>query len=317
MTPKSERVLLDVKYLPVWILAGVSLFLILPILILTLMQRKGDTTAPPAPVVAAKPQPVAAAALPEPDAGQNEAVKTVAATPLPSSHFVPPADANMPDGELGNTIRLGQNIFVHTQDYAKGLVGNGLNCVNCHLDAGRKADSAPLWAAYVMFPAYRDKNKKVNSYEDRLAGCFRFSMNGTAPEYNSKEMIALTAYSYWLATGAPTGVELAGRGYPKLAAPPLKADVTRGAQVYQANCAICHAANGLGTQVNGSYAFPPLWGKDSYNSGAGMHSDKNAAAFIKANMPLGKGNSLSAQQAWDVAAFVNSHARPADPRVKQ
>jgi thiosulfate dehydrogenase len=141
-------------------------------------------------------------------------------------------------------------------------------------------------------------------------------MNGTAPEYNSKEMIALTAYSYWLAKGAPTGVELAGRGYPKLAEPPQPADVQRGASVYQANCAICHAANGLGTQVNGSYAFPPLWGKDSYNAGAGMHSNKNAAAFIKANMPLGKGNSLSVQQAWDVAAFVNSHERPPDPRVK-
>ena len=312
MTPKSERVLLDVKYLPFWILAGVSLFIVLPILVLTLIQGKGDQTATPTPLVRATPSHPVISSLPEPDAGQADAAPVAPAT-QPAS-FTPPAESAMPSGELGDTIKLGRNIFVNTQVYAKGLVGNGLNCVNCHLDAGRKADSAPLWAAYVMFPAYRDKNKKVNSFEDRLAGCFRFSMNGTAPEYNSKEMIALTTYSYWLAKGAPTGVELAGRGYPKLAAPPQPADVQRGANVYQANCALCHAANGLGTQVNGSYAFPPLWGKDSYNAGAGMHSDKNAAAFIKANMPLGKGNSLTVQQAWDVAAFVNSHDRPPDPR---
>lgn len=315
MTPKSERVLLDVKYLPFWILAGVSLFIILPILVLTLIQGKGDKTATPTPLVRAAPSHPAISSLPEPDAGQADAAP-VAPAAQPAS-FTPPAESAMPSGELGDTIKLGRNIFVNTQVYAKGLVGNGLNCVNCHLDAGRKADSAPLWAAYVMFPAYRDKNHKVNSFEDRLAGCFRFSMNGTAPEYNSKEMIALTSYSYWLAKGAPTGVELAGRGYPKLADPPLPADVQRGASVYQANCALCHGANGLGTQVNGSYAFPPLWGKDSYNAGAGMHSAKNAAAFIRANMPLGKGNSLSVQQAWDVAAFVNSHERPVDPRAKQ
>lgn len=37
-------------------------------------------------------------------------------------------------------------------------------------------------------------------------------------------------------------------------------------------------------------------------------------AFINANMPLGLGGSLSEQQAWDVAWFMNSHERPQDPR---
>ena len=45
-----------------------------------------------------------------------------------------------------------------------------------------------------------------------------------------------------------------------------------------------------------------------------MHSVSTAAAFIKANMPLGKGDSLSDQEAWDVAWYVNSHERPQDPR---
>lgn len=231
--------------------------------------------------------------------------------------FTPPDYDAIPEGPFGDAVRLGHNIFVDTQTYAKGYVGNGLNCVNCHLDAGRKPDSAPLWAAYSMFPAYRDKNKKVNSYEDRLTGCFRFSMNGKAPPPGSKELIALMSYSFWLAKGAPTGEEMPGRGYPVPADPLQTPDVKRGEKLFMANCAICHGADGQGTKLKtGRYAFPPLWGNDSFNGGAGMSKDHNAAAFIQANMPLGQGGTLSDQEAWDIAHFMNSHSRPPDPRKK-
>ncbi|MBW8371889.1 MAG: c-type cytochrome [Thiobacillus sp.] len=229
--------------------------------------------------------------------------------------FSPPDVGDLPSGEFGEAVRLGRNIFNDTQTYARAYVGNGLNCVNCHLDEGRKANSAPLWAAYVMFPAYREKNSRVNSYEDRLTGCFRFSMNGKVPPPGSKELIALMSYSYWLSKGAPVGVELAGRGYPKLAEPQQPPDAARGKKVFEANCAICHGADGQGTQVSGRYAFPPLWGKDSFNAGAGMTQVHNAAAFIRANMPLGQGNTLTEQEAWDVAKYMNSHGRPVDPRL--
>jgi thiosulfate dehydrogenase len=39
-----------------------------------------------------------------------------------------------------------------------------------------------------------------------------------------------------------------------------------------------------------------------------------AAGFVKANMPLGLGDSLTDQQAWDVATFIDSQSRPQDPR---
>jgi thiosulfate dehydrogenase len=60
--------------------------------------------------------------------------------------------------------------------------------------------------------------------------------------------------------------------------------------------------------------FPPLWGARSYNWGAGMSSVVNAAGFIKANMPLSQGNSLTDAEAWDVAAYIDSRERPQDPR---
>ena len=48
----------------------------------------------------------------------------------------------------------GEQIFLHTPQAAGKFVGNDLNCSSCHLDAGRRPDSAPMWAAYVLYPAY-------------------------------------------------------------------------------------------------------------------------------------------------------------------
>ncbi len=45
-----------------------------------------------------------------------------------------------------------------------------------------------------------------------------------------------------------------------------------------------------------------------------MGSIKNAAEFIHANMPFGAVGTLTPQQAWDVAAYIDSHNRPQDPR---
>ncbi len=212
-------------------------------------------------------------------------------------------------------MQHGRAIFVDTQKYAAEYVGNGMNCTNCHLDQGRKANSAPLWGAYPMYPAYRKKNDKVNSYAERIQGCFQFSMNGKPPAADSHVINALTAYSYWLSTGAPTGQELPGRAYPEVPQPKGGFDIAKGKQIYAEQCAVCHSDNGQGQQAGGAYVFPPLWGKDSFNWGAGMHRINTAAAFIKESMPLGKGSSLSDEDAWHVAAYMNSHERPQDPRL--
>jgi thiosulfate dehydrogenase len=227
--------------------------------------------------------------------------------------FTPPPESAIPDNEFGAVVRQGREIFLHTRQNAGAYVGNGLSCGNCHLDAGRLADSAPLWGAYGLYPQYRAKNKRVNTYIERLQGCFLYSMNGKAPPADSKVLIALDAYSYWMATGAPIGAKLEGAGY-LIFKPQQPADYARGQQVFNAKCAICHGNDGQGQQVAGEYIFPPLWGNDSYNWGAGMHQLDKAAGFIKANMPLGLGNSLSDQEAWDVAMFINAHERPQDPR---
>jgi thiosulfate dehydrogenase len=228
--------------------------------------------------------------------------------------FQPPPDSDIPKNQFGDMVRQGQKIFLDPGRHASAFVGNKLSCANCHLSGGRQAGSAPLWAAYISYPAYRSKNGHVNSFAERLQGCFRYSMNGKAPPLGDATLVALESYAFFLAKGAPTGEPLPGRGYPALPQPPLPADYTRGSAVYAQNCAVCHGANGEGKSSGGHVAFPPLWGAQSYNWGAGMGSIKNAAEFIRANMPLGLGGTLTVQQAWDVATYLDSQIRPQDPR---
>ncbi|MFD1104486.1 c-type cytochrome [Sphingobium olei] len=235
--------------------------------------------------------------------------------------FSPPPMSSIPAGPEGDAIRRGMQIFLNPGTNAREFVGNSLACKNCHLDAGRKPDSAPMWAAWVAYPKYRSKNKQINTMEDRVKGCFTYSMNaqdgpsGKPPPPGSDIYKDLEVYFHWLAKNAPTGVDMEGAGYPEPTLSAAGYDPVRGAQVYSQNCAACHGSDGQGRQdINGRVVFPPLWGPRSYNWGAGMARIDNAAGFIKANMPLGQGNRLSDQQAWDVAAFVNSHERPKDPR---
>ncbi|MFV7785838.1 MULTISPECIES: c-type cytochrome [Shewanella] len=280
------------------------------------------------------------------------------AAPSPDAEYLKMrALSTIPQGAFGDKVRLGYQLFVNTQQLRGKYVGNELNCVNCHMDAGRKANASPLWAAYLAYPAYRKKNDKVNSYQERIQGCFTYSMNGKAPESGSEPLVALSAYSYWLAmsglmdkygvagavpelsdeellkggkredfvlpeaiakaTSLDERAKLPGRGFPAIPKPEQAYSPARGEQVYRAHCQSCHGENGEGVAMAGVYSLPPLWGPNSFNWGAGMHRVNTAANFIYENMPLGKSIQLSHQDAWDVAAFVVSHERPQDPRLKE
>ena len=73
-----------------------------------------------------------------------------------------------------------------TAALAPRYVGNGLVCSNCHLDAGRKAGAAPMWAAFVNFPAFRKNNGEINSIQKRAQDCFLYSLNGSPPPLGSR-----------------------------------------------------------------------------------------------------------------------------------
>ena len=228
--------------------------------------------------------------------------------------FMPPRAADAPAEAYGDAVRRGERLITETATMAPRYVGNGLVCSNCHLDAGRKAGAAPLWAAFVNFPAFRKKNGEINSFQKRVQDCFQYSLNGTPPPLGSAELLAIESYAAFMARGLPSGVSPPGRGFAPVAAAALPGDDRRGAAVYTARCTSCHGADGAGHVIGGARVAPPWWGARSYNWAAGMATIDKAAAFIHANMPLGDEGSLTAQQAWDVATFIDGHNRPQDPR---
>ena len=236
-------------------------------------------------------------------------------------YFIPNDVADAPDNEFGDSVRRGYEVFTNTQTNASEHVGNGMNCANCHLGGGTVPGSAPMWAAAVEYPAFRGKNKIINTMEDRIHGCFTYSMNaqgspsGSPPPRDGDIYKDLQSFFYYMAEGAPLEGNLPGRGYSTPPEPEQGYSISRGESVFENNCAVCHGTDGGGRQdPNGRWIFPALWGDDAFNWGAGMHRINTAAGFIKHNMPLGQGGSLTDQQAWDVAAYINSWERPADPR---
>lgn len=231
--------------------------------------------------------------------------------------FQSPNLQDLPKDKYGDLVRWGRNIFINTQQYGKRYVGNGLNCSNCHLNEGRKPHAAPLWAAYGMYPMYRRKTRTVVTFRNRVQDCFRYSLDGIAPSVIAPEMDALVAYAQWLATGAPIGKEMPGRGFPVITSAEKEPSPERGKQVYHKKCSYCHGQNGAGMLSKGgkAYMFPPVWGSDSYNKGAGMHRLRLLSGFIKGNMPLGAPFSLSDQEAIDVASFIQIQSRPKDPKT--
>ncbi|AXC49547.1 cytochrome C [Paracoccus suum] len=247
--------------------------------------------------------------------------RTTEAPAAQSAFFQPPSEDELPEGPFGEAVKRGRDIFMNTSTNAGEYVGNGLSCSNCHLDGGRQPMAAPMWAAWTRYPMYRKKNNQINTMEDRVMGCFSYSMNaqhsvsGGPPPHGSDIYRDLDSYFYWLATGAPTNVPMEGNGFGKVAKTEAGYSSDRGAQVFSANCAVCHGEDGQGqTDANGRIVFPPLWGPNSYNWGAGMAKIDTAAAFVQHNMPLSQPGKLSDQEAWDVAAYIDSHERPKDPR---
>ncbi|WP_238534153.1 hypothetical protein [Advenella kashmirensis] len=62
--------------------------------------------------------------------------------------YQPPSEDAIPDSPYGDAVRRGRAIFTDTKINVQDHVGNEMACVNCHLDAGRRENSAPMWGAY-------------------------------------------------------------------------------------------------------------------------------------------------------------------------
>ncbi len=239
---------------------------------------------------------------------------------VPADAWKAPDVSTIPAGKQGDMIRYGKDLLANTARYfgPKGSIAritNGMNCQNCHLDAGTRLFGNNYAGFISSYPKMSFRSGKISPASSRIAECFERSLNGKVPDTASREVQSILAYMKWIGKDVPKKAKLFGSASEKLAFMDAAADPEKGKLVFMQKCQSCHGADGEGLLAadKKTYQYPPLWGKHSYNDGAGMYRLGNFAGFVKNNMPYGatyENPQLTDEEAWNVAAFVNTQPRP-------
>lgn len=234
--------------------------------------------------------------------------------------WIAPDTGTLTFSEEDNLIRYGRDLIAQTAYYLGprgkvATISNGMNCQNCHLDAGTKAWGNNYSAVFSTYPRFRERSGTSENIYKRVNDCLQRSLNGKALDTNSREMQAIAAYMKWLGKDVPRNISPGGSGIQALPFLDRPADPEKGQIIYAQHCQRCHAADGRGllNEEKNMYVYPPLWGDSSYNIGAGLYRLSRFAGYVKANMPFDApklSRYLTDEEAWDVAAYVNSQPRP-------
>lgn len=258
-------------------------------------------------------------------ANNKDSTSTITSTQLSellkSDEWEAPDTSTIPKNDLGDLIRYGRALVANTAEYfgPKGKVNhfaNGMNCQNCHLNAGTKLYANSYSAVYSIYPKFRPRSGTIEHLEKRINDCMERSMNGKKLDSLSNEMRAMVAYINWVGKDVKKGISPKGASVADLPWLERAADKKQGEIAFIKNCVSCHGDNGLGKLNPDSitYLYPPLWGPNSYNTAAGLYRMSRLAGFIKSNMPNLKSTNdkptLTDEEAWDIAAYVNSISRP-------
>lgn len=224
------------------------------------------------------------------------------------------------DAALKEKVVYGKELIVHTAKYLgpNGSVlkiSNGLNCQNCHLQAGTSVFGNNYGSVASLYPKFRARSGAVEDLYKRINDCFERSLNGKAIDTLGKEMQAIAAYINFIGSNVSKGKKAEGSGLKDLAWLDRAADPGKGMLVFTAKCQSCHQPNGEGifNADKTEYTYPALWGSNSFNDGAGLCRISSFAKYVKYNMPQGttyQSPQLTDEEAWDVAAFIISQTRP-------
>jgi thiosulfate dehydrogenase len=224
------------------------------------------------------------------------------------------------DKTLKEKVVYGKKLIANTSQYFGPLgsvatISNGMNCQNCHLDAGTVVYGNNYGSVFSLYPKFRARSGTIENIYKRVNDCIQRSLNGIAIDSNSKEMQAIVAYINYIGSNVEKGKKAEGSGFKDLAFLDRAADPINGKSVYVAKCQSCHQTdgNGLLNSNQKEYIYPPLWGEHSFNDGAGLYRISNFAKYVKYNMPQGttfNSPQLTDEEAWDVAAFVVAQKRP-------
>lgn len=240
---------------------------------------------------------------------------------LKGETWVAPDSNGIPISKEGELIKYGRQLVTRTGAYfgPNGSVStsaNGMNCQNCHLNAGTRLWANTYSAVHANYPKFRRRSGTIENLEKRINDCMLRSMNGSELDPKSKEMKAMIAYIEWVGHEVKDGETPVGATIDPVPFLDRPANPVLGKLAFKKNCVTCHGVQGQGKlHLDGvTYEYPPLWGPHSYTTAAGMYRLTKLSGFIKSNMPylLSSHDTpvLTDEEAWDIAAFINSMPRP-------
>ena len=259
-----------------------------------------------------------AACTGQPEAAKKNHYEVKVGKEVVKTDYVVPGPTDVLGHENADLIVYGGRLLNDTKRLLPNNVGASMNCNSCHIANGKEQKGAPYINSYFAYPKKMPRAGKMVDLQMRINGCFQRSMNGKPLDVNSKEMHAMIAYMAWLSEGLPNGADIQMDVGGKIDES-LVPNPERGKQLYAQQCVSCHGDNGQGLKdARGNNVFPPLWGDESFNIGAGMARTYKAAAFIRDNMPMsvqkngawGQGGVLSDQDAVDIAEYFTHQPRP-------
>ncbi|WP_411876430.1 c-type cytochrome [Vulcanococcus limneticus] len=230
----------------------------------------------------------------------------------PDPRVVPPPAAPRTrwDRQNWDSILRGYTLSTATYEELPAQVPTArLHCASCHLDAGGNTQASP-WLGMTRkynYPQTQDLQRRINL-------CFSHSLNGHPLPLEAGEptMQAFIVYMQWLDEQAKArGLQTPATAFPPIAL--LSGNAARGQEIFRQKCAFCHNVQGQGRYDDGRYYRPALWGPHSFNRQAGLAESAKMAPFLRANMPRGFGGTLTDQEAWDLASFIDGQERPAGP----
>ena len=238
------------------------------------------------------------------------------------------------DAQMAARVRRGFLLFTRTSELSAHLTGGTMTCNNCHPNGGQRERAMPLVGVDRVFPEYNKRAGRDFTLEERIVGCFMRSLNATgtagqnvavrhenelngatlSPE--SEEVGDLVAYIKWLSWNRDIDATLPWRGHNQLPASSLlKLDQLNpklGRALFLEKCSNCHGEDGQGIYI-GDKRPGPLWGRNSWNDGAGAARTYTLAGMIRYWMPYMNPGSLTDEEAQHIAAFITSQQRPGFP----
>jgi thiosulfate dehydrogenase len=118
---------------------------------------------------------------------------TLSANSSETVYWKAPDVETITDLKLKESISYGKELIAHTSKYLgpKGSVlqmSNGLNCQNCHLDAGTKVWGNNYGSVASLYPKFRARSGAIENIYKRINDCFQRSLNGIELEDPSTMM---------------------------------------------------------------------------------------------------------------------------------